>query len=62
LTPTRLSHAIHLKLEMSDDLARLRLPPGVPQRLTALLDQQDAGITRPQTGPLGSPDFAMLDS
>jgi hypothetical protein len=32
---------IRLKLEVPDDLARLRLPKGVQQRLTALLDKQD---------------------
>jgi hypothetical protein len=41
-----MSQAIHLELEVPDDLARLRLPDGVQQRLTALLDKQDAG-----TGP-----------
>ena len=35
--------AIHLELELPEDLARLRLPEGVQQRLTALLDRQDAG-------------------
>ncbi len=28
---------------MPDDLARLRLPPGVGERLTRLLDRQDSG-------------------
>jgi hypothetical protein len=35
--------AIHLELEIPEDLARLRLPDGVQQRLTALLDKQEAG-------------------
>lgn len=39
-----MSQAIHLELEVPDDLARLRLPDGVQQRLTALLDKQDAGM------------------
>jgi hypothetical protein len=38
-----MSHAIHLELELPDDLARLRLPEGVQQRLTELLDKQDIG-------------------
>jgi hypothetical protein len=42
-----MSHAIHLELELPDDLARLRLPEGVQQRLTELLDKQDMG--RPLT-------------
>jgi hypothetical protein len=39
-----MSQAIHLELEVPDDLARLRLPAGVQQRLTELLDRQDTGI------------------
>jgi len=35
--------AVHLEIEMPDDLARLRLPGGVQQRLHALLDKQDQG-------------------
>lgn len=38
-----MSQAIHLELEVPEDLARLRLPDGVQQRLTALLDKQEAG-------------------
>jgi hypothetical protein len=40
-----MSQAIHLELEVPDDLARLRLPAGVQQRLTELLDKQDTGKT-----------------
>ena len=40
-----MSQAIHLELEVPDDLARLRLPEGVQQRLTELLDKQDTGKT-----------------
>ncbi|MBM3853964.1 MAG: hypothetical protein FJ399_12550 [Verrucomicrobia bacterium] len=36
--------AVHLEVEMPDDLARFRLPAGVQQRLQALLDRQDAGF------------------
>jgi len=32
-----------MKIEMPDDLARFRLPEGVQERLTTLLDKQDAG-------------------
>ena len=39
-----MSQAVHFELEMPDDLARLRLPEGVQQRLTGLLDRQDADI------------------
>jgi hypothetical protein len=39
-----MSQAIHLELELPDDLARLRLPDGVQQRLTELLDKQDEGL------------------
>jgi hypothetical protein len=38
-----MSQAIHLELQVPDDLARLRLPEGVQQRLTELLDKQDQG-------------------
>ena len=38
-----MSQAIHLELELPDDLARLRLPEGVQRRLTELLDKQDMG-------------------
>ena len=38
-----MSQAIHLEVEVPDDLARLRLPEGVQQRLTELLDKQDEG-------------------
>ena len=38
-----MSQAIHFELEVPDDLARLRLPAGVQQRLTELLDKQDTG-------------------
>ena len=40
-----MSQAIHLELEVPDDLARLRLPAGVQQRLTELLDKQDTWKT-----------------
>ena len=35
--------AIHLEIDVPDDLTRFRLPAGVQQRLQALLDRQDAG-------------------
>ncbi len=35
--------AVHLKIDMPDDLARFRFPGGVQQRLQALLDKQDEG-------------------
>lgn len=35
--------AVHLEIDMPDDLAHFRLPAGVQQRLQALLDQQDEG-------------------
>ncbi|MEY2880350.1 MAG: hypothetical protein RLZZ15_2730 [Verrucomicrobiota bacterium] len=38
--------ALHLEIEVPDDLANFRLPPGVQHRLQALLDKQEA------TGPL----------
>jgi len=38
-----MSSAVHMKIEMPDDLARFRLPEGVQERLTTLLDKQDAG-------------------
>jgi hypothetical protein len=34
---------IHIEIEMPDDLARFRLPEGVQERLTTLLDKQDGG-------------------
>jgi ribosome assembly protein YihI (activator of Der GTPase) len=38
-----MSQAIHLDLELPGDLARFKLPAGVNERLSALLDKQDAG-------------------
>ena len=38
-----MSHSVAIRLEMPDDLARFRLPPGVNSRLQALLDRQDGG-------------------
>jgi hypothetical protein len=38
-----MSQAIHFEVELPDDLARLRLPEGVQQRLSDLLDKQDTG-------------------
>ncbi|MFC5456405.1 hypothetical protein [Prosthecobacter fluviatilis] len=40
-----MSQSIHLDLELPGDLARFKLPAGVSERLTALLDKQDAGQT-----------------
>jgi hypothetical protein len=34
-----------VELEVPDDLARLRMPAGVQQSLTELLDRQDTGTT-----------------
>jgi hypothetical protein len=36
---------VAIELELPDDLARFRLPPGVQARLQALLDRQDEGAT-----------------
>jgi hypothetical protein len=38
-----MSSVIQIEIELPDDLARLRLPEGVQERLTALLDKQDGG-------------------
>jgi hypothetical protein len=38
-----MSQAIHLDLELPGDLARFKMPAGVNERLTALLDKQDSG-------------------
>jgi hypothetical protein len=38
-----MSTAIHLDLDLPGDLKRFKLPSGVNERLTALLDKQDAG-------------------
>ena len=35
--------AVHLEIDVHEDLARFRLPAGVQQRLQALLDKQDEG-------------------
>ena len=40
-----MSQSIHLELELPGDLARFKLPTGVSDRLTALLDKQDSGQT-----------------
>ena len=39
--------AVHLEIDLPDDMARFCLPAGVQQRLQALLDEQEAG--RPLT-------------
>ena len=39
-----MSQVVAIELEMPDDLARFRLPPGVDARLQKLLDRQDGGI------------------
>lgn len=38
-----MTHIVAIELEMPDDLARFRLPPGVDGRLSDLLDRQDRG-------------------
>lgn len=38
-----MTQSIHLDLELPGDLARFKLPSGVNERLTALLDKQDSG-------------------
>ena len=42
--------AIHLEIDVPEDLARFRLPAGVQQRLQALLDKQEEGcaLTAPE--------------
>lgn len=38
-----MTEAIHIEVEVPDDLARFRLPPGVEDRLQELLERQDRG-------------------
>jgi len=38
-----MAHVVAVKLEMPDELAEFRLPPGVDARLQLLLDRQDQG-------------------
>ncbi|MCE9638051.1 MAG: hypothetical protein K8T90_20305 [Planctomycetes bacterium] len=38
-----MSQTIALELLIPDDMAGIRLPPGVDERLTFLLDRQDGG-------------------
>jgi len=38
-----MSHVVAVELEIPDELAGFRLPPGVDARLQALLDLQDRG-------------------
>jgi len=38
-----MSEAVHLEVEMPEDLARFRLPTGVQHRLNYLLNKQDSG-------------------
>ena len=40
-----MSQVLAIELEVPDDLARFRLPPGVDSRLTSLLHRQDRGLT-----------------
>jgi hypothetical protein len=35
--------AVHLEIDVPEDLAQFQLPPGVQQRLQALLDKQGGG-------------------
>ena len=39
-----MSRMVAIQLEVPDDLARFRLPPGVHARLQKLLDRQDSGV------------------
>lgn len=39
-----MSHAIQLEVDLPGDLARLKLPEGVNDRLSALLDKQDTKV------------------
>jgi hypothetical protein len=39
-----MSQVVTIELELPDDLALFRLPPGVNDRLQELLDRQDSGI------------------
>lgn len=38
-----MSSAVHIEIEMPNDLPLFRLPEGVQERLNTLLDKQDAG-------------------
>ncbi len=38
-----MSQMVAIQLDVPDDLARFRLPPGVNTRLQELLDRQDSG-------------------
>ena len=40
----KMSQRVAIELEVPEDLARFRLPPGVDARLRELLDRQDGGI------------------
>ncbi len=40
-----MSQAVHLELEVPDDLAAFHLPGAVQRRLNTLLDRQDQGKT-----------------
>ena len=44
-----MSQLITIELELPDELARFRLPPGVNARLQELLDRQDSGIPLKQS-------------
>ena len=39
-----MSQMVAIELEVPDDLARFRLPPGVDARLHELIDRQDSGV------------------
>lgn len=38
-----MTSVVRIEIELPDDLARFRLPEGVQERLTTLLDKQDGG-------------------
>jgi hypothetical protein len=38
-----MAESMLIELQMPDDLARFKLPPGVQSRLQQLLDRQDSG-------------------
>ena len=49
-----MSQIVVIEMEIPDDLARLRLPPGVQDRLQALLDRQNEGTALHNGGAAGS--------
>ena len=58
-----MSEFVAIELEIPEDLARFRMPPGVQARLQALLDRQDhsATLTKAEREEAEAPILSVHD-